>query len=285
MSSSPSPWTRPEDWKRVLSAGLEACAAAGAVHRQYFRREDLAVETKEDETPVTASDRGAEAAIRQALREGTPELGVLGEEEGQQGDQRDRWVVDPLDGTKNFVAGLPYFAVLLGLELDGRRVLGLVHAPLLDSAAGGRTWWAVRGQGAFGGLGTVAEELNRPLRASSTSRVSDAFVTHGGLKHIHGAGFWPGFTELVQRARRSRGFGDWWGHVLVAEGRCDAMVEGAVAFHDVAAVEVLVEEAGGGVGIPPGARVEPGYGQPYVSAAAPLLPELMEVLGLCAEAS
>lgn len=247
------------DTERCLAAALEACRRAGAIHREHFRAAGLAVERKADASPVTRADRGSEEAIREILRRATPELGVLGEEFGQEGDARDRWVVDPLDGTRNFVAGLPYFATLLGLELDGELVLGVVHAAALgpgsgleappqdlDAAGRGETWCAVRGQGAFGGTGTnPATVRRRRLRVSEVNDLSRAFLVHGGLVHFQKVGLWPAFGELVSRAERTRGFGDWWGHVLVAEGRCDAMVEPTVAFHDVAAIRVLIEEAGG----------------------------------------
>lgn len=229
------------DAERCLAAALEACRRAGAIHREHFRAAGLAVEHKADASPVTPADRGSEEAIREVFRRATPELGVLGEEFGQEGDSRDRWVVDPLDGTRNFVAGIQYFATLIGLELDGALVLGVVHAAALDE-----TWCAVRGQGAWGGTGTdPATVRQRRLRVSEVNDLSRAFLVHGGLIHFQKAGLWPAFGELVARAERTRGFGDWWGHVLVAEGRCDAMIEPTVAYHDVAAVRVLVEEAGG----------------------------------------
>src|ERR1700730_276648 len=111
--------------ERLLAAALAACRQAGAIHRAHFRTADLAVERKADASPVTAADRDSEAAIRDLLRRETPGLGLLRGEYGAEGDERDRWVIDPLDGTRNFVAGIPYFATLLGLELDGEIVLGV----------------------------------------------------------------------------------------------------------------------------------------------------------------
>ena len=217
------------------------------------------MELKGDASPVTAADRGSEEAIRETLHRATPDLGLLGEEFGQEGSERDRWIIDPLDATKNFVAGLPFFATLIGLELDGELVLGVVHAPALgpgsglfaaqpggESAALGETWWGARGEGAWGGTGTRLETCRqRRLRVSETSEIESAFVVHGGLNLFQRHGLWPAFADLVARANRTRGFGDWWGHILVAEGRCDAMVEGEVALHDVAALKPILEEAGG----------------------------------------
>ncbi|HEX7182088.1 MAG TPA: inositol monophosphatase family protein [Thermoanaerobaculia bacterium] len=247
------------DAERCLEAALAACRRAGTIHREHFRSEGLAVERKADRSPVTLADRGSEEAIRETLRKATPELGLLGEEFGQEGDERDRWVIDPLDGTKNFVAGLPYFATLIGLQLDSELVLGVVHAAALGPGAGigaapsgmdeagfGETWWAVRGQGAFAGTGTaLATCQQRQLRVSETRELERAFLAHGGLVYFQRNGLWPAISDLIARAGRTRGFGDWWGHMLVAEGRCDAMIEGAVAYHDVAAIKPILEEAGG----------------------------------------
>ncbi|HYU33436.1 MAG TPA: inositol monophosphatase family protein [Thermoanaerobaculia bacterium] len=281
------------DSERCLTAALEACRRAGAIHREHFRTGGLAVERKADASPVTRADRGSEEAIRETLRRAVPELGVLGEELGQEGDERDRWVVDPLDGTRNFIAGLPHFATLIGLELDGELVLGVVHAAALGPGSGveaapaaadpaglGETWCAIRGQGAFGGTGTdPATVRRRRLRVSEVDDLSRAFLVHGGLVHFQKMGLWPAFGELVARAERTRGFGDWWGHVLVAEGRCDAMVEPAVAFHDVAAIRILIEEAGGVFRTRGDVPLGAGFHDATFSSNAALAPALREVLG------
>ena len=265
------------DAERCLAAALEACRRAGTIHLEHFRSAGLAVERKGDASPVTRADRGSEEAIREILRRAIPELGVLGEEFGQEGDERDRWVVDPLDATRNFVAGLPWFATLIGLELDGQLVLGVVHAAALGRD--GETWCAVRGQGAFGGTGTdPATVRQRRLRVSEVDDLSRSFIVHGGLVHFQKHGLWPAFGDLVSRVERTRGFGDWWGHVLVAEGRCDAMVEAVVAYHDVAAVRVLVEEAGGAFltrgNVPLGA----GFGTSVITSNRALAEPLRHVL-------
>jgi len=267
------------DSERLLAAALDACRRAGAIHLEHYRSAGLAVERKADTSPVTQADRGSEEAIREALRAATPGLGLLGEEYGQEGDERDRWVIDPLDGTRNFVAGLPWFATLIGLELDGELVLGVVHAAVLDE-----TWCALRGigtrGGAWAGRGTdPATCRERQLRVSATAALGDAFVQHGGLVHIQRSGLWPAFGDLVARAGRTRGFGDWWGHMLVAEGRCDAMIEGVVAYHDVAAIRPVLEEAGGVLltrgGVPLGA----GFHGPALSSNRNLAAELTGLLG------
>lgn len=282
------------DAHRTLEAALTAARLAGAIHRQHYRRADLAVEKKSDGTPVTLSDRGAEEAIREHLRRATPELGLLGEEFGAEGDTRDRWIIDPLDGTKNFVSGLPYFAVLIGLELDGALEVGVVHAPVLGTGNPelpvsfgeeelGESWWAAKGHGAFAGRGTsfggTARAQTRPLRVSTTISLRKAFVTHGGLRRIQEHGLWERFSTLVGKVSRTRGFGDWWGHMLVAEGRCDAMFEAAVALHDVAAVKVIVEEAGGAFRTFGNAPLTTDFSEAVLSANAALVEVLAGELG------
>lgn len=264
--------------ERAFRAACEAAAEAGRIESHYFGHAQLQVEQKADESPVTIADREAEAAIRKILAHRTPEFGVVGEELGASGPVDHRWIVDPLDATANFVAGIPLFAVLLGLELDGRLELGLVHAPRWGSATG-HSWWAVRGRGAWSGPG-IPELIESGARLSvgAGSGLPQARIAHGGLEVIQRSPLRETFPVLIDQVGRSRGFGDWWGHCLVAEGRVDAMVEGAVAYHDVAAVVPIVEEAGGVILTPPGASLEPGYSKPFVSSSAALAPSLHSIL-------
>lgn len=275
MAARPLP-----DAQRYLEAALAACRAAGEIHRAHFRSATLQVETKKDATPVTVADRASEEAIREILHRATPELGLLGEEFGQEGSERDRWIIDPIDATKNFVVGLPFFATLIGLELDGEMVLGVVHAPVLGPETQGETWWGARGHGAWAGTGTTpATCQQRRLRVTETAEVAKAFIVHGGLNIFQRNGLWPVFSDLVARAYRTRGFGDWWGHVLVAEGRCDAMVEGAVALHDIAAIKPILEEAGGVMVTRGDAPLVTGYGAAMFSSNRNLAAELKHILG------
>lgn len=261
--------------RRFLDSALAACRRAGEIHLEHFRSSHLQVDLKKDASPVTAADRGSEEAIREILHQATPELGLLGEEFGQEGSERDRWIIDPIDATKNFVAGLPYFATLIGLELDGEIVLGAVHA-----AALGETWWAARGEGAWGGTGTALETCRqRRLQVTEVSEIEQAFIVHGGLKQFQLHGFWPAFSDLVARANRTRGFGDWWGHILVAEGRCDAMLEGRVSLHDVAALKPILEEAGGALLTRNGEPLVTGWQDAAFSCNRNLAEALRRVMG------
>jgi histidinol-phosphatase len=281
------------DTRRYLEAALAACRRAGEIHREHFRSAALRVDLKADASPVTVADRGSEEAIRETLHRATPELGLLGEEFGQEGSERDRWIIDPIDATKNFVAGLPFFATLIGLELDGELVFGAVHAPALgpgsglfasqatgESAGLGETWWAARGEGAWGGTGTTLETCRqRRLRVSATSEIEKAFVLYGELGIFLRRGLWPALSGLVSNVHYTRGFGDWWSHILVAEGRCEAMVEGEVAFYDVAALKPILEEAGGVLLTRGGAPLVTGWTGGALSAARGLAEPLRELMG------
>jgi histidinol-phosphatase len=219
---------------RVLEAALDAARTAGTVALRYFKS-DVRVMRKADHTPVTQADQEAETAIVERLRSAFPDIGFLGEEYGAQGGQSRRWIVDPIDGTKNFVKGIPYWAVLLALEEDGEITLGVAHSP-----ATGELYWARRGQGAW------ADGV--PLRVSLVGRLHDAMVTHSSLKLLRwldGGRLWDGFVRLVDRTDRQRGFGDYFGYTFVLRGQAEIMLEADVKPWDIAPFKVMVEEAGG----------------------------------------
>ena len=187
-------------------------------------RSGIPFETKPDLTPVTEADRMVEAKIRRILGEERPGDAILGEEEGTSGTGSRRWIVDPIDGTRNYARGVPVWATLIALEDSGSVRLGVASAPAL-----GRRWWAERGEGAFA-------DGDR-LGVSSVARVEDAVLSFG---HSVAA---PG---LAPRAWHARGFGDFWAHMLVAEGAVDGAIDAVgVTEWDLAAVQVIVEEAGG----------------------------------------
>jgi histidinol-phosphatase len=197
--------------------------AADAISLARFRT-GLAVERKPDLTPVTEADRGVEAELRRLLAEERPDDAVLGEEEGVSGDSARRWILDPIDGTRNYTRGIPVWATLVALAVDGNVELGVVSAPALD-----RRWWAERGRGAFAD--------RTPIHVSQVDRVEDAVLCLALDRPL---------PAIAARAWHVRGFGDFWAHMLVAEGAVDAAVDavGVVAW-DLAAVQVVVEEAGG----------------------------------------
>jgi histidinol-phosphatase len=201
-----------------------------------FRAADLAVETKPDMTPVTEADRAVEAALRERLERARSDDGILGEELGRSGNgqaQGRRWIIDPIDGTKGYVRGLPVWATLLALEVDGRVHVGVVSAPAL-----GRRWWALRGGGAF---------LNgERIAVSHVSAVEDAHLSYDSVVDFEECGLGERFLGLARRCWRTRAYGDFWSHVLVAEGSIDISIEpSGLSPWDVAPLVVLLEEAGG----------------------------------------
>ena len=208
-----------------LRFALELADAADAITLARFRATDLRVETKPDLTPVSEADRAVEETVR-AMVAHRPGESVLGEEFGDDGGDV-RWIVDPIDGTKNYVRGVPVWATLLALERDGAVEVGVVSAPSL-----GRRWWAVRGDGAWAN--------GERCRVSAVDVLGDSAVS------TTSAGDMPaGWAQLARRAWASRGFGDFWQHCLVAEGALDVATDESLQLWDYAAVALIVEEAGG----------------------------------------
>jgi len=223
--------------ERDLALAHELADAADAHTLGRFRAQDLRVATKPDLTPVSDADTAVEQAVRRTLASRRPGDAVLGEEEGLVGDGPRRWIVDPVDGTKNFVRGVPVWATLVALQVEDRVEVGVVSAPAL-----GRRWWAARGLGAYAGASGSASTL---LRVSQVAELQDASLSYSSLTGWQAEGRLPGLLELSQRVWRTRAYGDFWSHVLVAEGAVDASCEPEVSLWDLAALQPVVEEAGG----------------------------------------
>ncbi len=223
-----------------LDLALELADAADEITLARFRAEDLVVETKPDLTPVTEADRDVERMVRERLATARPEDAVVGEEYGAAGHHGwRRWIVDPIDGTKSYVRGIPVWATLLGLEEAGEMTVGVVSAPAL-----GRRWWAARGLGAFLHDGLDGAQP-RPLRVSAVRELADAQLCFAGFEEWREADRLDGLLELSARCWRSRGYGDFWQYMLVAEGAVDIGLDPEVSVWDLAAPMVVVQEAGG----------------------------------------
>ena len=215
----------------AMAAAVAAARAAGRIAMTYYRG-GFDVMLKADQTPVTQADREAEQAITEILGRAFPDWGFLGEEFGERGPQDTRWIIDPIDGTKNFVRRIPIWAVLIGLEERGEVTTGVVFNPV-----SGDLYTARRGEGAY---------LNgERIRVSDLDAMKDATVLHSGLKLVREAGYWDGMVRLFDAAARTRGFGDYYGYGLVAEGKAEIYVEVDLKPWDIAPVKILVEEAGG----------------------------------------
>jgi len=219
------------DLDRALDAAVEAARAAGHIAVRYYRH-GFDVTIKPDQTPVTQADREAEQAIIEVLGRAFPEFGFLGEEFGAKGPTERRWIIDPIDGTRNFVRRIPVWATLIALEEDGEVTAGVVHNPLTDEM-----YRARRGGGAF-----VNGER---IRVSSIADLAQSQFLHAGLGLYRQAGRWEGLERLVDATDRQRGFGDYMGYTLVAEGKAEIYAELDLKPWDLAPCKILVEEAGG----------------------------------------
>jgi histidinol-phosphatase len=217
---------------KELQAALEAAEAAAVVIRSMYQR-NLAVHTKADATPVTEADVQSEEAIRAILTERFPSYGFYGEETGQHAvDAESVWLVDPIDGTKSFVRECPFFSTQIALMRGGRFVLGVSSAPAYGELA-----WAEEGHGAH---------LNgRPIHVSMVAQLGGAIVSSGNLKTLARSPQWSRFGDLIGRVNRIRGYGDFVHYHLLARGSLDVVIESDVGILDIAALTVIVREAGG----------------------------------------
>jgi histidinol-phosphatase len=228
-----------------LALAQKMAVAADAITLKRYQSLDLVITTKPDNTPVTDADKAAEAAIRELLKEHRPDDGIVGEEFGEQASAFHQgsgryWVIDPIDGTKNFLRGVPTWATLIGLverQSDGSEkvIVGVVSAPALY-----RRWYASDGMGAF-----VSENGKSPKRIS-VSKISD--ISNASISYSDFLGWGSrlkAFQTLLTKVWRTRGIGDFWSHILVAEGAVDSAIEPSLALWDMAALDIIVREAGG----------------------------------------
>ena len=223
-----------------LGLALAIADEADRISMSRYRATDLVVETKPDLTPVTEADKAVEQQIRLLLESERPSDGVLGEEfPDTNAEQSRHWIIDPIDGTKNYVRGVPVWATLIALVVDGEPQVGVVSAPAL-----GRRWWAARGEGAF------TREVNgevRSLRVSGVSSLSDASFSFSDSVGWDAHGNSNGLANITSSVWRSRAYGDFWSHLLVAEGAVDIAAEPELNAWDMAAFIPIVREAGGTV--------------------------------------
>lgn len=211
--------------------------SADDIAMKHFRALDLVVETKPDLTPVTEADRTVEETLRSVLSRARPRDAVVGEEYGKSGNSNRVWVIDPIDGTKNYVRGVPVWATLIALLEGDRPVVGLISAPALH-----RRWWASKGSGAWSG-----RSLSKASRCqvSKVSELSDASFSYSSLTGWEEQGRLESFLGLTRSVWRTRAYGDFWSHVMVAEGTVDIAAEPELSLWDAAPLPIILEEAGG----------------------------------------
>jgi len=218
----------------ALSAGREA----GQFTLQYFNQDNFQVERKADDSPVTVADRGAEALLRERISAAFPDDAILGEELGpRDGTSGFRWILDPIDGTKSFIHGVPFYGTMIGVELEGQSVVGLVYIPGLDELV-----YAAKGHGAWYVAGGKPP---RPARVSQRQPLREATFLTTELKSFHVLGRYDAYRRLDAATRLTRTWGDCYGYLLVATGRADVMIDPIMNVWDAAALQPILEEAGG----------------------------------------
>jgi histidinol-phosphatase len=233
MSSHPQrTGTRSLSLRTMLDFAVEAAWQAGKITLEYFQT-GTAVERKADASPVTLADRRAEEKLRDSIQRAFPDHGILGEEFGEvPGRAPYRWVLDPLDGTRSFIQGVPLYGVMVGLEEAGRAVLGVVHFPAL-----GETVYAAKGEGCYWN--------GRRAQVSGVTPLEEAVVLATSVRSLYEEGRGPVFEFFQERTRLQRTWGDCYGHILVATGRAEIMLDPILNIWDCAALQPILEEAGG----------------------------------------
>ena len=220
------------DWRNRYEVALDAAFQAGQFALQHFDQ-DIAVQWKADESPVTVADQGAEQMLRTALLGKFPNDGFLGEESGATpGASGYRWIIDPIDGTRSFVRGIPIWATLVGLEYKGEVIAGVTYLPAMK-----QTYRALRGDGAY--------RDERRIHVSKIDTLADAHIYYSSIAWFSKAGCEAQFLTLVKQSVRQRGFGDFYGFVLVAQGSGELMIEHGVHAWDLGGLVAIIEEAGG----------------------------------------
>lgn len=219
-------------WQSRYDLALAAARAAGAHALRYFDT-NVRVEWKSNQTPVTVADRETEQVLRETLLGKFPEDGFLGEEFGERpGTSGFRWIVDPIDATRNFVRGIPIWATLVGLDYQGEQIAGVVHIPAVH-----QVYRALRGDGAY--------RDDRRIRVSDVASIEESQAFYSSLSWFMSGGCQEAFLNVVNRTQRQRGFGDFYGFMMVAQGSGEMMIEYGVNPWDLAALKPIIEEAGG----------------------------------------
>lgn len=220
-----------------LELALELADIADAISLERFRALDLHVESKPDRSPVTDADRSVEQALKDVLAAKAPNDALIGEEYGNTGSASRTWIIDPIDGTANYLRGVPVWATLIALAIDGKPVVSVVSAPAM-----GRRWWAAPEVGAFT---KDIDGSTRELKVSAIADLENASLSYNNLQLWDQAGMLPQLTQLSRKIWRTRAYGDFWSYMLLAEGSVDIVAEHDLKIYDIAALVPIVEQAGG----------------------------------------
>jgi histidinol-phosphatase len=215
-----------------LELALSMAEESDVLTMRHFLSPSLMVRTKADRTPVSEADEAVERMIRAHLKRERPGDAIVGEEFGADAPAERRWIIDPIDATKNYIRGIPVFATLIALEQQGRIIVGVVSAPALHLR-----WWASADEGAFCD--------GQRISVSAVEQLEQAQICYDSVTDFDRFGLTDSFLSLARRCARTRAFGDFWSHMLVAEGAAEIAIEPQVSLWDVAAIQIIVEEAGG----------------------------------------
>ena len=224
-------------YEKDLALALELADIADEISLARFRALDLHVENKPDRSPVTDADRSVELALKKLLAEKAPNDALIGEEFGNTGAAARTWIIDPIDGTANYLRGVPVWATLIALAIDGKPVVSVVSAPAM-----GRRWWAAPETGAFT---SDIDGTSRTLKVSAISDLEHASLSYNNLQLWDQAGMLSQLTQLSRQIWRTRAYGDFWSYMLLAEGAVDIVAEHDLKIYDIAALVPIVEQAGG----------------------------------------
>lgn len=225
------------NFREDLALALELADIADAISLSRFRALDLKIDTKPDRSPVTDADKATEQAIKAHLKDARPNDALIGEEFGNSGSASRTWIIDPIDGTANYLRGVPIWATLIALAVDGKPVVGAVSAPAL-----GRRWWAAAGDGAFT---SDVDGSQRGLKVSNIADLEHASLSYNNLQLWDASGKLPQLIDFSRKIWRTRAYGDFYSYMLLAEGSIDLVAEHDLKIYDIAALVPIVEEAGG----------------------------------------
>lgn len=220
-----------------LDLALALADAADSISLERFRALDLEVQTKPDRSPVTDADKSVELALKDLLAKNAPTDALVGEEFGSSGKAARTWIIDPIDGTANYLRGVPIWATLIALAIDGKPVVSVVSAPAM-----GRRWWAAPGIGAFT---KEIDGTKRALKVSAIGDLENASLSYNNFQLWDQAGMLSELTELSRKVWRTRAYGDFWSYMLLAEGSLDIVAEHDLKIYDIAALVPIIELSGG----------------------------------------
>jgi histidinol-phosphatase len=254
---------------RRLDVAVAAARQAGNITIEYFRTDDLVINLKADDTPVTIADHKVEVYLRETITSAFPEDGILGEEFAEsQGNSGYRWIIDPIDGTKSFIHGVPLYGTLVAVEYGGECVLGVIRIPALDECL-----YAAKGQGAWYFVG---HNQPKPARVSQRKPLAKALFVTSEVISFDQTGRRTAYDRLQSATRLTRTWGDCYGYLMVATGRADVMVDPLMAIWDAAALMPILEEAGGTFTDWKGQRTV--YSREGIATNGLILPEVLDIV-------